>query len=312
MKTKLNNLFFLFMLIVVSITSSSAYDYDDFYTKSTKDKVFELEPKYIFQGDYITSFDIFPEVGKNIFIHKPNKEDNVFYLDADEIVKKFKEHDVTVEQDRIRRVKFIRLNPMICITDIAEIIEELFLQKYPNLHIEDLEIFPKNYIDELPKDYQINIKQSTMKRNEGYFYLETKDRKRFYFTYKVDGGFTVFKASKNFDRDDVIEFDDVYPDEIKFRYAKDDYIKEKQLGLIQAKRIIPRDTPLTYKLIRTKPVIERGDIVKAFLKNGLILIKVDVKAITSGATGDIITVRTLDNNTNLKAKILSKELVEIE
>jgi flagella basal body P-ring formation protein FlgA len=307
-------LYLIFFAHLVSMLS--AYNYNNFHSNESSndndETPFKLKSSYVFQNDYITSFDILPEAGKNIFIKKPDPNEPIFYIDAKEIKEKFLKYNVKIDIGRIRRVKFIKLNPAVCLTDIAQVLEELFIQKYPNLHIESIEVLPKNYLEKLPKNYQINIKQGTMRRNEGYFYLELENRKRVYFTYQLEGTFNVLKANKNIQRNQVIDFENTYLSETDFIYAQADYINEKQLGSIKAKYNITKNNIITERMIRKQALIEKGSIVKAFLKDGAILIKIDVKAITSGALGDTITVKTLDTGAYLKAIIVSKELVEIE
>ena len=87
---------------------------------------FKLKENYIFYKDVVTSFDIFPSIERDFFIHKVTDKDKKFYLSSVHLIKVFKDNGYKVTNgNRIRNVKFIRVSPKVCLQCIASKLERL-------------------------------------------------------------------------------------------------------------------------------------------------------------------------------------------
>ena len=276
----------------------------------------ELFPQYDLMSDYtftnstITGRDIFPEIKKDIFIYRiPNKKNKIF-INSNRIAEKFKQYGIKINKKGIRRVKFIRISPDICLECIGDYIAEEFQNFYPILDIEKVFIYPKNAIELFPEDYSIIFKSSNLKKSEGYFYIESDRKQKVHFKYKIKAYLMVIKSAERIKRGTIIDHENTYSQFIEFERFRHNYVTENQLGGIIAKSYIPKDRELTTRQIAKIKLIKRNQYVRGFLRDGVVYIEVEVKALQSGGVDDIIRIETPEG-TKLRAKIISGKLVKI-
>lgn len=77
-----------------------------------------------------------------------------------------------------------------------------------------------------------------------------------------------------------------------------------------AKRVLVADRPLRSNEIIAPQIIERGEYVILSLKTGIMNLTTQVKAMQSGAKGDIIRVMNMESNQSVQARITGTRAVE--
>jgi len=271
---------------------------------------YELTADYTFTNSTITGKDIFPDIEQDIFIYKvPNRKGKI-YINSNKIIEKFKKYGIEIDKRGVRRVKFIRVSPDACLECIEDYIAEEFENFYSILDIEKVSVYPKNVIKIFPKDYSIVFKNSNLKKSEGYFYLEDNRQNKFHFKYIIKAFLTVIKSAERIRRGTIIDLDNTYSKLVRFKRFRNGYITENQLGDIIAKSYIPKDRELTERQTSKIKLVKRNQYVRGFLKDGVVYIEVEVKALQSGGVDDIIRIETPEG-VKLRAKIINSKLVRI-
>jgi len=272
---------------------------------------FNLDSDYVFYDSVITAKNIFPEIEQDIFIYKLNKNRRSVTLNPNQIISKFKQYGISVNKNGVRRVKFIRVSRDICLDCLGDYIAEEFQNFYPILDVEQVLVFPKKAIKDMPEDYSIIFKNSNLRRSNGYFYIQTDNRRKIHFKYKLKAYLTVIKTSERVRRGTILDSGNTYSTNIKFSRFKSNYITENQLGNIIAKTYIPKDREITDRQIEKIKLIKRNQYIKGFIKDGVVYVEVEVRALQSGGVDDIIRVESPDG-ARLRGKIINAKLVEIQ
>lgn len=83
------------------------------------------------------------------------------------------------------------------------------------------------------------------------------------------------------------------------------------LSLYEAAVNIPKGTVLKRDMIRPKPLIAKGQILKGVYLDGALRIELKVQALEEGTVGQIIRIKALQTNRELKGVVKNEELVEI-
>ena len=291
--TKIMQIIFIFLIFL----QTSLFSYD-------------LMSDYTFSNSTITGKDLFPEIDQDIFIYRIPNGKNRVSLNSNRIIEKFKKYGIEINKRGIRRVKFIRISGNICLDCIADYIVEEFQSLYPMMEVERVFIYPKHDLKKLPEDYSIIFKNSNLKKSEGYFYIESNRRKKIHFKYVLKAFLTVIKSTDRIRRGSIIDFENTYSKQIEFKRFRNSYITENQLGGIIAKSYIPKDRELTDRQVSKIKLIKRSQYIKGFIRDGVVYIEVEVKALQSGGVDDVIRVETPDG-AKLRAKIINGKLVQI-
>jgi len=271
---------------------------------------YDLDSDYVFYDSVITAQNIFPEIEQDIFIYKLNKNKRSITLNPNQIISKFKKYGIQVNKNGVRRVKFIRVSRDICLDCLGDYISEEFQSFYPMLDIEKVLVFPKNLIKNMPEDYSIIFKNSNLRRSNGYFYIQTDNRRKIHFKYKLKAYLDVIKTAERVRRGTILDSSNTYSKTIKFSRFKSSYITENQLGNIIAKSYIPKDREITERQIEKIKLIKRNQFVQGFIKDGAVYIEVEVRALQSGGVDEIIRVESPDG-AKLRGKIVNSKLIEI-
>jgi flagella basal body P-ring formation protein FlgA len=140
-----------------------------------------------------------------------------------------------------------------------------------------------------------------------YYKLEKKSQK-IVFRYEIDANIEVLVANRKIKRLESLNETDFETKNIKFNHFFSLPVYELD-GLI-AKQNISEGKILTKKLVKKKPLVFKGDILKAILIDGLLEVEIDAVALQNGNLGDIIRVRNQKGKV-FRGKIISKESVLI-
>lgn len=271
---------------------------------------YTLRSDYTFSSSIITARDLFPSIDKNIFIYKAPKDRFSFYVNANDIEEILKKYGIAIEKDGVRRVKFTHVPEDLCLQCISDQIMDEYINFYPSMIVENVYVYPKYELKELPENYSILFRKSDLRRSEGYFYIEDDKRDKIHFKYIVKAFLNVIKSSQSIRRGEIIDSGNTYSEIIKFDRYRSSYISEGQLGEIVARNYIPKDRELTDRVVEKLKVIERNQIVKGFIRDGSIYIEVEVRALESGGVDDIIEIETPEG-AKLRAKVVSRKMVKI-
>jgi flagella basal body P-ring formation protein FlgA len=84
-----------------------------------------------------------------------------------------------------------------------------------------------------------------------------------------------------------------------------------QSGLYELSESVPAGAPLTARAIRLKPVLARGQIADAIIRDGTMMISLKVEVLEEGVPGQVIRVRNPQSRRELRGKVLDEQTIAI-
>jgi flagella basal body P-ring formation protein FlgA len=85
-------------------------------------------------------------------------------------------------------------------------------------------------------------------------------------------------------------------------------VEEAGLELTEA---IPAGTPVLNRMVRARPVVQRGRIVDAVVREGTMLITAKVQALEDGAPGQLIRVRNITSGHEFRGKVQDEQSIQV-
>jgi flagella basal body P-ring formation protein FlgA len=202
------------------------------------------------------------------------------------------------------------------IISIQTAIQNKFLEYYPNLTIQHLDIKP---LGRTPKNFdtyrveKITISQASLKRNHGtlsVLYTSPRKKKKRFFKFKLDATLPVYISSRYIKKNHPIDENYVQLQEITFKNFSSKPIDAHFLYDYESKRSIKEGKIITIHDVRRILDVKRGQMVDATIYDGNVILTFKVKTIEEGNIGDIIKVKR-GHYKKLKAQIISKTSVDI-
>jgi flagella basal body P-ring formation protein FlgA len=202
------------------------------------------------------------------------------------------------------------------ISTIKRYVSEKFLEKYPSMHIDNLDI--KRY-SKPPREFEkyklekIHITKNNLKKEHGNlsvtFKLDKK-RKRLIYSYHLEATVDVLKANQYIPKGTTLTDDQVDFVNIKFTNFYQEPITVYHLNSNRARTSIKIGKILTTRHISKVTTLKRGDSVTATLRDGYVSVSFQAIALKDAYIGDIIKIKK-DYKKFFKAKVISRGRVEV-
>jgi flagella basal body P-ring formation protein FlgA len=84
-----------------------------------------------------------------------------------------------------------------------------------------------------------------------------------------------------------------------------------QAAAYELAETVPAGAPLTARAIRLKPVVSRGQMAEAIIRDGAMSISVKVEVLEEGAPGQVVRVRNPQSHRELRGKVLDEQTIAI-
>ena len=207
-------------------------------------------------------------------------------------------------------VKFIQKSP-IDISKIKNFIKTSYLEKYPQMHIKNIDVKSRGYIESLPSDYTLKMQSKNYLRNSGVMYIKSFSNKEIFFNYHVEATLDIFIARKSIHKGEELSALNIKKKSIVFEKFNAKPLLKVQKATLQSKHNIKEGKLLTSRDIQTLFLIKRGSNVNVVLDNTNLSISFSAKAMQNGSYGDTITVMK-SNGKRLKAKVVARHKAEVQ
>lgn len=267
--------------------------------------------------------DIYPVESKNIYLNdiikNSPKNELLFTIDenkyskrvkSSQIIKLLKKIGIKDIKSSSRYVQFKLLSP-IDTTKIEEFLRQHYIEKYKTINIQNIFVNPRGYIESLPKNYHIEIRDKSYLSRNGIINIKDQNNKKIFLNYSIEATIKVLNTKDKIDRGEKISLFNTNYKTIKLDKFKATPITKFKKDTYQTSRHINKDKTLTIRDIETLNLIHKNSQVSVGLYNGGIYITFIAKALQNGKLGDIITIQKSDLK-RLKARVVGKNKVEIK
>ncbi len=198
-------------------------------------------------------------------------------------------------------------------TFLTEHLKKIYKQTYENITIDSINISPQKPLPQHFDQFTFKkaiISKSKLKKGEGTFIVYYNDEKNIqkilYFTFQTQAFLPLFQASQDISNGSILNSSNAKPTLVQIQNAPTKPLQNPN-NLI-AKFNIKKGTILSTRQFKKNTLIKKGSFIKAILKEGKLVIGIDVKALQNANIGDTIKVKTSKNkifNAIIKEKNLA-------
>jgi len=268
-----------------------------------------LKDTYYVNSNHIKLLDIVPNASYDVTLYKIDDGRYTKRIKTKYVINMLKSHDISNIESSSRYIKFIKKSP-IDIKPIKLKIKQKYIQMYPDIKINSISILPRGYVKSLSDSYEVHLSKKSYLSNKGTLSIKTTNHKKIFFDYLIDADLTIFLSKSILKKGEKLSFLNTLKKDIKFIKFRALPINKNQINTRQIKRKIKENSIITFKNTELLNVINKGDNVNVFFRDGNINISFYAKALKNGKLNDIITVQKSDGR-KIRARVVGKNRLEM-
>lgn len=190
-------------------------------------------------------------------------------------------------------------------------VREHYEKSYKNIEIEKILITPRSFMQTLPKEYTVHLKNRDFLSNSGVLHIKTSDNKKLFFDYEIKAYLSVFISKESIEKEYKISPINYMPKKILLDKFRDRPLQSLEQTSMQAKRRIPKDTILTIRDVELLDLVKKDSTITVSMSSEGMNILFSAKALQDGKLDDIIKIQNSSQKI-LKARVTGLETAELE
>ena len=270
-----------------------------------------LQPTYTLSTQDLNASAIFPDIKEdfNIYRFEKNKQQKSF--SSSTLIKLFSEHDIKLDATK-RGVIHFRRAATADLEPLKKKILAYYLSHYPTIDIKDIRLQLNGYTKGLPNHYELSFKPNAYQHKYSTVKLTSAEsKKRHFISYDMSATIKLFKARHNINRGKILTHIDMAYEETPFKRLKGTPIHSLEKGQYRLKKRLPRGNIIYEHDIEPLPAVLKDTHVNVRFVKANVQLSFQATSLQDGNVGESIYIKRTDGK-RLKAKVLSKDLVEIE
>lgn len=194
---------------------------------------------------------------------------------------------------------------------IEEEIINFYRKNYHIINIETIEVQPRGYIDKLPDDYTVHIRDRNFLYNNAIVSIKTLKNKKIFFDYTLKAELPIYLTNQDLKKDTPLSELNTIKKSIILNKFRAKPVQDLSNGMLQTKRNISKNKTLTYRDVEELSAVQKGANINIVFKNNGFNISFAARAIQEGKMGQIITVKK-NNGKRFKVKVIGKNKAEMQ
>lgn len=270
-----------------------------------------LESKYKLHTLDINASLIYPEIQNDFHIYSFEKNKFRKSISSKQLIQIFQSHNIVL-LDKSRGIVNFERTSNIDFSNIKEEVKKYYLSYYPKMHIETIVLRSNSSLSHLPKVYSINFKPKSYQHKSSSFRLISEDSKeQLFLNYTITASLEVFKASHNINRGKILSYVDLTYNKENFSRFTGTPLKSINKRQVRLKKRLLKGKTLYEHDVEPLPSVLKNKNVYVRFNNGNVHLEFQAKSLQDAQLGEVISVQKKDK-TRLKAKVIGRNLVEIE
>ena len=269
----------------------------------------ELQSEYFVEGDTITLKTIIPSTKEETTLYNFANSKNIKRVKSSLLIKKLKKLGYRDFEAKHAYVQFSKKSP-VDTSFIKNALRNYYKKNYSSITIDSIEVNPRTYMEQLPKEYSFGIQKDSFLQNSGYCYIVTPEKKKIFFRYLVSAHILAYHARQTLIRGEALGKINLVKKSIMLSKFRAKPLEELPKDGLEAKHRVKKGTLITLRDTATLVLVKRGERVHVTLRNSGIAISFEAEAITDGRLGESVTIQKSDNK-RLIGRVVGKNQVEI-
>lgn len=226
------------------------------------------------------------------------------------ILKTFELNGCPIDNTKTKYVNFTKRSN----TDYTQLQDQImafFINHYPTMTIQTIQIIPHGYTESLPSDARAIFDKDGYNKSKGVFYVSDNKGIRHYFEYSLDATLEVLHATHKISRKEPLSFNNSSLKSIPFTSFRGKPLVSIPETSYRFRSSLQEDTPITDRHIEPKPIVLRDSKVSVQVRSESVVVEFIATAMQEGALYDIITIEKADKK-RVRAKIIGDNTVELQ
>jgi len=263
-----------------------------------------LQSTYYIDSDDIYISHIIKDPPRNKKIYKITEGKYTKRVKSQELLKILKENgyrDIVAETSY---VKFIKASP-INTSKIVNHLKLYYQRHYKNIEIKGIKIQSRGFLESLPKDYIVEIRDNSFLSKNGILSIKTPKNKKIYFNFMVDAKVFVYTTRETLARATPLSALNTIKKSIILDRFMAKPIEELEAKPLESRHHLPKDSIITTRDIEILSMIKRNQSVNVSMDSKNMSITFSARALKDAKMGDTIMVEKA-NGTRLKVVVVGK------
>lgn len=262
----------------------------------------ELQRNYFVKNGTIRLSTVVPTLSakKDKVLFTLSETEHIYRIKAQELIKILKDNGFEGYTSPYPYIQFNKVSP-INTSKIEKYLKHHYHSKYQNIDIKKISVFPRYYMDSMPKHYTIEIRSREHLSKDGIVSIKTDDNKKIFFNYEIEASLQVYTLKNTLQRNGELSVTNTLKHSIildKFRAMPLQKIED---GHFELKHKMKKGQLITLRDIEPVTLIKKDSSVNVTLMNGTIVISFSARALQNAKLGDIIFV---ENNQGKRIKVI--------
>lgn len=269
-----------------------------------------LEDSYFVDSREINASIITNDKRNDFLLLQIPKESHTKKIKTKELLGVLKEHGYKNFDSKRSYINFTLKSPID--TSFMEAkVRENYEKNYKNIEIERILITPRSFMDTLPKEYTIHLKNRDFLYSSGVLHIKTSDNKKLFFDYEVKAYLSVLISNESIEKEMKISPLNYNSKRILLDKFRDRPLQSLEQTSMQAKRRIPKETILTIRDVELLDLVKKDSTITVNMSGEGMNIAFSAKALQDGKLDDIIKIQNSSQKI-LKARVTGSEMAELE
>jgi len=270
----------------------------------------ELDGVYYVQNREINSSVITGDEKNSFHILTIPDSDYLAKIKSKELVELLHKNGYKNYEHKSSYVNFVLKSP-IDTSLIKRRLMDYYEKEYESIEIDGITVEPRAYMQTLPDEYIVEIKERDYLRRNGTIGIKTPQNMKYFFNYHIKAHLTVYESRDKIKKDTKLTPLHYVQKKIILERLRAKPLQNIENAQLQAKRHIPKGRIITYNDVESLEVVRKDAMINVrMFKEGMV-ITFSAKALQDAKVNDIIKVQN-SNGKILKVKVTGNNQAELE
>lgn len=263
-----------------------------------------LQKTYYIDSDDIYISHIIKDAPRNKKIYKISDGKYTKRVKSQDLVKILRDNGYRGIKAETSYVKFVKQSPI----DTSKIVNHIRLyyqRHYKNIEIKDIRVQTRGFLESLPKNYVVEIRDDAYLSKDGILSIKTPKNKKLYFNFIVDAKVFVYTTRERLSRATPLSALNTTKKSIILERFMAKPIEDLMIMPLESRHNLQKDSIITTRDVEILSMIKRNQSVNVSMDSKNMSITFSARALQDAKMGDTITVEKA-NGTRLKVVVVGK------
>ncbi|MCK9491765.1 MAG: flagellar basal body P-ring formation chaperone FlgA [Sulfurimonas sp.] len=264
----------------------------------------KLQSTYYIDSDEIYISHIIKDAPRNKQIYKITEGRYTKRVKSQELLKLLKENGYRDILAETSYVKFVKKSP-INTSNIVNYLKLYYQRHYRKIEIKDIKVQSRGFLESLPKNYIIEIRDDAYLAKDGILSIKTPKNKKIYFNFIIDAKVFVYTTKETLARSTALSALNTIKKSIILDKFMAKPIEDLEIMPLESRHHLQKDSIITSRDVEILSMIKRNQSVNVSMDSKNMSITFSARALKDAKMGDTITVEKA-NGTRLKVVVIGK------